>query len=123
MQGILSPDDAALALQYGVDGIILSNHGGRQLDFAPSALEMLPAVARVVQGRVPLLVSAHQHGQLVDQMSLVWLQQLDFAVVKHSLGTTLVPVLVTSAICMRQLAVWGLLSYHAILRARMRSCC
>ncbi|GIL72800.1 hypothetical protein Vretimale_4489 [Volvox reticuliferus] len=56
VKGLLSPADAELAVQYGVDGIVVSNHGGRQLDFAPSGLEMLPAVVAAVQGRVPVLV-------------------------------------------------------------------
>lgn len=55
-QGILHPADAELALLHGVDGIVVSNHGGRQMDYAPSALEMLPAIAAVVRGRVPLLM-------------------------------------------------------------------
>ncbi|GIL43172.1 hypothetical protein Vafri_986 [Volvox africanus] len=56
VKGLLSPADAELAVQYGVDGIVVSNHGGRQLDFAPSGLEMLPAIVAAVQGRVPVLV-------------------------------------------------------------------
>ncbi len=55
-QGVLSPEDAELALSHGVDGIIVSNHGGRQLDGAPTALEVLPEVLRVVRGRVPVLI-------------------------------------------------------------------
>ena len=43
-------------MELGADGIIVSNHGGRQLDFSPAALDVLPAVARAVAGRVPLLV-------------------------------------------------------------------
>ena len=39
-----------------MDGIILSNHGGRQLNYAPAAIDMLPSVAEAVAGRVPLLV-------------------------------------------------------------------
>jgi isopentenyl diphosphate isomerase/L-lactate dehydrogenase-like FMN-dependent dehydrogenase len=42
LQGVLSPADALLALEHGVDGIVVSNHGGRQLDFSPAALDMLP---------------------------------------------------------------------------------
>ena len=56
IKGLLAPEDAELALSYGVDGIIVSNHGGRQLDSAPTALEVLPQVLRVVQGRVPVLI-------------------------------------------------------------------
>ncbi len=40
MQGILAPEDARLAVEQGVDGIIVSNHGGRQLDGAPTALDV-----------------------------------------------------------------------------------
>ncbi|KTT15025.1 alpha-hydroxy acid oxidase, partial [Pseudacidovorax intermedius] len=47
VKGLLSPQDAALARQHGADGIVLSNHGGRQLDGAVSALRMLPAVMDV----------------------------------------------------------------------------
>ena len=56
IKGLLAPEDAELALSYGVDGIIVSNHGGRQLDGAPTALEVLPQVLQVVQGRVPVLI-------------------------------------------------------------------
>ncbi|KAG1681126.1 hypothetical protein FOA52_015568 [Chlamydomonas sp. UWO 241] len=56
VKGLLSPHDATLALQAGVDGIIVSNHGGRQLDYSPSALEALPAIVAVVRGRVPIIV-------------------------------------------------------------------
>lgn len=40
MQGILAPEDARLAVEQGVDGIIVSNHGGRQLDGSPAALDV-----------------------------------------------------------------------------------
>lgn len=53
-QGILSPADAERAVEAGCDGIIVSNHGGRQLDHAPTSLEMLPAIAEAVNGRIPL---------------------------------------------------------------------
>jgi (S)-2-hydroxy-acid oxidase len=56
IKGVLAPDDARRAVELGVDGIILSNHGGRQLNYAPAAVDMLPACAAAVQGRVPLLV-------------------------------------------------------------------
>lgn len=46
LKGILSPEDAALAKQAGADGLIISNHGGRQLDGAVSALRVLPAIVR-----------------------------------------------------------------------------
>jgi isopentenyl diphosphate isomerase/L-lactate dehydrogenase-like FMN-dependent dehydrogenase len=56
VKGILAPDDARKAVSLGVDGIIVSNHGGRQLDHAPSAIDVLPMVVAAVQGRVPVLV-------------------------------------------------------------------
>ena len=45
IKGILAPEDARLAREHGVDGVILSNHGGRQLDYAVSALRVLPEIA------------------------------------------------------------------------------
>ncbi len=55
LKGILHPDDAKLALQYGVDGIIVSNHGGRQVDGSIGALDALPKICEVIQGRIPVL--------------------------------------------------------------------
>ncbi|CAG8733438.1 5824_t:CDS:1 [Dentiscutata erythropus] len=46
IKGIQTSEDAILAAEYGCDGIMLSNHGGRQLDFAPSAIEILPEVIK-----------------------------------------------------------------------------
>lgn len=56
IQGILSPTDAQMAVEAGVDGIMLSNHGGRQMDYAPSPIEMLPHVIDVIGHQVPLFV-------------------------------------------------------------------
>jgi lactate 2-monooxygenase len=55
LKGILHPDDARRALDAGMDGIIVSNHGGRQIDGGVAALDMLPMVAEAVAGRVPVL--------------------------------------------------------------------
>ncbi|MEB1809296.1 MAG: lactate 2-monooxygenase [Bacillaceae bacterium] len=55
LKGIVHRQDAELALQHGVDGIIVSNHGGRQVDGAIGALEALPEVCDVVQGKIPVL--------------------------------------------------------------------
>jgi isopentenyl diphosphate isomerase/L-lactate dehydrogenase-like FMN-dependent dehydrogenase len=55
LKGVLHPDDARLALDRGVDGIIVSNHGGRQVDGAIAALDALPPVLAAVDGRVPVL--------------------------------------------------------------------
>jgi isopentenyl diphosphate isomerase/L-lactate dehydrogenase-like FMN-dependent dehydrogenase len=55
LKGILHPDDARQAIDAGCDGIIVSNHGGRQVDGAVAALDALPAVASVIQQRIPVL--------------------------------------------------------------------
>lgn len=56
LKGILSAADAEQALAAGVDGLIVSNHGGRTLDGLPATIEALPEVAAAVQGRVPVLL-------------------------------------------------------------------
>ena len=55
LKGILDAADAARALEAGVDGIIVSNHGGRQVDGAIGALDALPAVVKEISGRMPVL--------------------------------------------------------------------
>jgi lactate 2-monooxygenase len=55
LKGIVHPDDARRALQEGVDGLIVSNHGGRQVDGAIGALDALPAICRAVGGELPVL--------------------------------------------------------------------
>jgi L-lactate dehydrogenase (cytochrome) len=56
LKGILSPGDAKLAVSHGIDGVIVSNHGGRQLEGALSAIGALPAVVDAVGGRIPVLL-------------------------------------------------------------------
>lgn len=56
IKGILSPEDAEEAARAGVDGIIVSNHGGRQLDGVASSIAMLPRIADKVAGRLTLLM-------------------------------------------------------------------
>jgi L-lactate dehydrogenase (cytochrome) len=56
VKGILDPDDAVRAVDLGVDGVIVSNHGGRQLDGVPSTARALPAIAAAVGGRTTVLV-------------------------------------------------------------------
>lgn len=51
LKGILTAEDALLAVSSGVDGIIVSNHGGRQLDGVPASIEALPEVVKAVDGR------------------------------------------------------------------------
>jgi (S)-mandelate dehydrogenase len=55
LKGIMHPDDAKLALASGVDGIMVSNHGGRQLDRAPAPIEVLPAINAVVGDKMTLM--------------------------------------------------------------------
>ena len=56
LKGILSPEDAKIAIERGVDGIVVSNHGGRQLDGTPATLDALPRVAEAVAQRIPILL-------------------------------------------------------------------
>jgi 4-hydroxymandelate oxidase len=56
VKGILTAEDASTAVEHDVDGIVVSNHGGRQLDSCPASLDALPEVVDAVGGRVPLLM-------------------------------------------------------------------
>jgi len=56
LKGILSAEDAELAVKAGVAGVIVSNHGGRTLDTVPATIEVLPRVVERVAGRVPVLM-------------------------------------------------------------------
>ncbi|MGC4806163.1 alpha-hydroxy acid oxidase [Micromonospora sp. DT233] len=56
LKGVLHPADARLAVEHGVDGVLVSNHGGRQLDGALATLDALPAVVEAVAGRLPVLL-------------------------------------------------------------------
>jgi L-lactate dehydrogenase (cytochrome)/(S)-mandelate dehydrogenase len=56
LKGVLHPAEAHAAVEHGVDGIIVSNHGGRQLDGAPATIEALPAVVEAVGDRTAVLV-------------------------------------------------------------------
>ena len=55
LKGILDPDDAREAVSSGADGIVVSNHGGRQLDGVLSSARALPAIADAIAGRLPVL--------------------------------------------------------------------
>lgn len=56
VKGILHPADARCAIDHGAAAIVVSNHGGRQLDYAIAALDALPAVRDAVEGRVPIIL-------------------------------------------------------------------
>jgi lactate 2-monooxygenase len=62
LKGIQHPDDARLAIEHGVDGVIVSNHGGRQVDGAIASLDALPEVTAAVNGRVPVLFDSGIRG-------------------------------------------------------------
>ncbi|MEY4966466.1 MAG: hypothetical protein RL274_2049 [Pseudomonadota bacterium] len=55
LKGILEAEDARLAIEHGADAIIVSNHGGRSMDYGPSTLEVLPEIVAAVNGRIPVL--------------------------------------------------------------------
>ena len=56
IKGILNPEDAALAIQHGVSGIVVSNHGGRQLDTTPATIDILPEIAATVEQKIKLFI-------------------------------------------------------------------
>jgi 4-hydroxymandelate oxidase len=58
IKGIVTAEDAADCVKQGVDGIVISNHGGRSMDYGPSTLEVIPEIAAVVNGRIPIIVDS-----------------------------------------------------------------
>lgn len=58
LKGVLNPDDARMAQQAGVNGVIVSNHGGRQLDWAPASLEALPEVRAAVGPEMTVMLDS-----------------------------------------------------------------
>jgi 4-hydroxymandelate oxidase len=58
LKGILSAEDACLALEHGIKGIIVSNHGGRQLDTAIPAIYALPKIAESINGKVDIFIDS-----------------------------------------------------------------
>jgi 4-hydroxymandelate oxidase len=56
VKGILTAEDARLAVEQGAEAIVVSNHGGRQLDSCPASLDALPEVVEAVGGRLPVLM-------------------------------------------------------------------
>ncbi len=56
LKGIATAEDAAMALEQGIDGIYVSNHGGRQLDHGRGAIEILPEVVEVAKGRAQIMI-------------------------------------------------------------------
>jgi len=58
IKGILTAEDAKICVEHGVDGIVVSNHGGRSLDYGPATLEVLPEIVDAVGGKIPVLVDS-----------------------------------------------------------------
>lgn len=58
LKGVLHPDDAKLAVEAGIDGIIVSNHGGRQVDGSIATLDALPEISKAVDGAVPVIMDS-----------------------------------------------------------------
>lgn len=58
LKGILHAEDAKLAIDNGIDGIIVSNHGGRQLDGVIGSLDALPAIVEIVNGQIPIILDS-----------------------------------------------------------------
>ncbi len=62
LKGILHPDDARRAVDAGLDGVLVSNHGGRQVDGAIPTIDALPGIVEAVDGRVPVLLDSGVRG-------------------------------------------------------------
>ncbi len=58
IKGVMRPDDAEKCVARGVDGIVVSNHGGRNMDSAPSTLDVLPGIVRAVGGKTTVIVDS-----------------------------------------------------------------
>jgi lactate 2-monooxygenase len=58
LKGVLHPDDARRAVDEGIDGVLVSNHGGRQVDGAIATLDALPAIVEAVDDRIPVLLDS-----------------------------------------------------------------
>lgn len=58
LKGVLHPQDAELAVSMGIDGLFVTNHGGRQIEALPSSIDALPAIARQVAGRATLILDS-----------------------------------------------------------------
>jgi L-lactate dehydrogenase (cytochrome) len=72
LKGILHPEEAKAALDHGIDGLIVSNHGGRQLDGTPATIDTLPGIVAAVDGRIPILIDSgiRRGGDVVKALAL-----------------------------------------------------
>ncbi|MEJ0019390.1 MAG: alpha-hydroxy-acid oxidizing protein [Acetobacteraceae bacterium] len=58
IKGVCRPDDAIKAVSYGIDGIVVSNHGGRNMDASAASLEVLPEIAEAVGDKLTLILDS-----------------------------------------------------------------
>jgi 4-hydroxymandelate oxidase len=58
LKGIVTAEDARLCAERGMDAVIVSNHGGRSMDYGPSTLEVLPEIVTAVGGRIPVIIDS-----------------------------------------------------------------
>ncbi|MFD0979199.1 alpha-hydroxy acid oxidase [Tropicimonas aquimaris] len=72
IKGILSEEDARMAVEVGADGIVVSNHGGRQFDAAPAAITALPGIVEAVGGRIKVIFDSGIESGL-DILRALWL--------------------------------------------------
>jgi L-lactate dehydrogenase (cytochrome)/(S)-mandelate dehydrogenase len=72
LKGVLHPEEARQAVDHGIDGLIVSNHGGRQLDGAPATIDALPDIVAAVDGRIPVLIDGgiRRGGDVVKALAL-----------------------------------------------------
>ena len=72
VKGIMGAEDARIAMDHGADALVVSNHGGRLLDFNRAAIEALPEVIRMVGGRIPVLLDSgiRSGGDIVKALAL-----------------------------------------------------
>lgn len=93
VKGILTAEDARLCMEHGLDGVYVSNHGGRSLDYAPSSLEVLPEIVDAVKGRVPVLFDSG---------------------IRRGSDVLKALALGASAVCIGRVPLWGLGAYGAL---------
>ncbi|HYI96344.1 MAG TPA: alpha-hydroxy acid oxidase [Bryobacteraceae bacterium] len=92
IKGVVTPEDAKLCMEHGLDGVVVSNHGGRSLDYGPATLEVLPEITDVVKGRIPVIIdSGFRRGSDVFKAL--------------ALGA--------KAVCLGRVPRWGLAAYGA----------
>jgi isopentenyl diphosphate isomerase/L-lactate dehydrogenase-like FMN-dependent dehydrogenase len=79
IKGIVTAEDARICVERGFDGIVVSNHGGRSMDYGPSTLEVLPEIVAAVNGKIPVMIDSgfRRGGDVLKALALgadaIWL--------------------------------------------------